>query len=198
MFTLMNKAVALSVDKKQAWLRSPSCDHFVEYYPYDKVLMESLETYVLEGLIRNESCLVIATKHHLDALEASLSDQGIDCVAAKAHNQYRTLDAEAILKELMPVDKISSVKFESLIGATLVEMSASGQKIRAFGEIVALLWQRNKLDALLELEELWNQMQLKYEFSLFCAYPQIHFDRSVHRSVLDQISHAHCLAAPEF
>ena len=37
--------------------------------------------------------------------------------------------------------------------------------------MVAILVSRGNPAAAVELERLWNQMRLKYAFSLFCAYP---------------------------
>jgi hypothetical protein len=50
-----------------------------------------------------------------------------------------------------------------------------GRKVRAFGEMVALLWADGQCAAAIALERLWNQLQATEKFPLFCAYPHAGF-----------------------
>jgi len=43
--------------------------------------------------------------------------------------------------------------------------------VRAFGEMVAVLWERDQREAAIELEELWNELLGHHPFSLMCGYP---------------------------
>ena len=42
--------------------------------------------------------------------------------------------------------------------------------VRAFGEMVDLLWKDGNADAAIRLEELWNELATKYQYSLLCGY----------------------------
>jgi hypothetical protein len=44
--------------------------------------------------------------------------------------------------------------------------------VRAFGEMVALLWAEGKRGAALRLEELWHPFCEREQLPLFCAYPK--------------------------
>jgi signal transduction histidine kinase/CheY-like chemotaxis protein len=44
-------------------------------------------------------------------------------------------------------------------------------RVKAFGEMVALLWSEGNYAGAVRLEELWNDLQKAHSFSLFCAYP---------------------------
>lgn len=44
--------------------------------------------------------------------------------------------------------------------------------VRAYGEMVALLWDEGNATGALRLEELWDELQRETEFSLLCAYPE--------------------------
>jgi hypothetical protein len=74
-----------------------------------------------------------------------------------------------------------------------VKRSGRFKTVRAYGEMVNLLWTHN-LPAALRLEELWNEVIQELSLSLFCAY---HLDgegkaqrtfppdlRAVHTSVI--------------
>jgi hypothetical protein len=63
--------------------------------------------------------------------------------------------------------------------------SARGRRVRAFGEMVALLWARGDVDATLRLEYLWNKVCKTPEFSLFCAYPKTGITEDTSTSMAD-------------
>jgi hypothetical protein len=42
--------------------------------------------------------------------------------------------------------------------------------VRAYGEMVDILWQAGNRDAAIRLEEYWNELAKLQTFSLFCAY----------------------------
>jgi hypothetical protein len=57
-----------------------------------------------------------------------------------------------------------------VVGGQLLRMHATYPPVRAFGEMVALLWAQGKSQAALELEDLWNELPGHHPFSLMCAY----------------------------
>ena len=62
-------------------------------------------------------------------------------------------------------------RFREVIGGLIAEMTRDGRRLRAFGEMVALLWARGDKIAAIRLEDFWNALAKKYDFALFCAYP---------------------------
>jgi PAS domain-containing protein len=44
-------------------------------------------------------------------------------------------------------------------------------RVRAFGEMVAVLWEKGNREGALQLERLWNEILRQRSLSLFCAYP---------------------------
>jgi len=72
----------------------------------------------------------------------------------------------------MPGATLDPVLFKSNVG-DLIERLYDGEKpssIRAYGEMVDLLWQRGNADGAIRLEILWNQLASHYSFSLMCGY----------------------------
>ena len=57
-----------------------------------------------------------------------------------------------------------------MIGDVLRQVTAAGGRVRVFGEMVALLWDAGQIPCAIEVEELWNDLQGQFPFSLFCAY----------------------------
>ena len=46
-----------------------------------------------------------------------------------------------------------------------------GRRLRGFGEMVGLLWERGQFPSAIRLEQLWNALQASLGLDLYCAYP---------------------------
>ena len=58
-----------------------------------------------------------------------------------------------------------------VFGGVLDEARQAGSEVRAFGEMVALLWHQGNVAGAIALESLWNDLAEQQRFSLLCAYP---------------------------
>ena len=81
------------------------------------------------------------------------------------------LDARKTLSKLMSDHGIDGDAFDLAVGDVLRAASMSGRRVRAYGEMVALLWDADDVAGALELESLWNALGVEVAFSLLCAYP---------------------------
>jgi anti-sigma regulatory factor (Ser/Thr protein kinase) len=106
---------------------------------------------------------VIATEAHRDALAAELPDPG----------GIVWLDAEATLERISRDGAVDAATFADVVGGVIRPLAADGRPVRAFGEMVALLWQRGDLVGALALESLWNELMATVPFALYCAYPSV-------------------------
>lgn len=57
--------------------------------------------------------------------------------------------------------------------------------MRAFGEMVALLWERGDQAATVRLEHLWNDFCRMQTLLLLCAYPRRGFTRHASESITE-------------
>jgi hypothetical protein len=62
--------------------------------------------------------------------------------------------------------------------------------MRAFGEMVAVLWAQGHMGATHRLEQLWEKICQKEGLSLFCAYPKSEFTQNPEAS-MKEICEAH-------
>src|SRR6185369_562599 len=69
-------------------------------------------------------------------------------------------------------------------------------RVRAFGEMVALLWADGRREAALELEALWNELGANLSFSLLCAYPISAFDTYADHAPFLEVCGSHVRALP--
>jgi signal transduction histidine kinase/CheY-like chemotaxis protein len=153
------------------WSAMREAEHFVQFYETDVFLLNSLGGFVSAGLKAGDACIVIATKAHREALEERLTAQGLDVAAAVASGQYLALDAAETLSQFMVNGQPEPSRFAEIIGDILARAALGGRRVRAFGEMVALLWAEDNQAGAIRLEELWNDLQKTNFFSLFCAYP---------------------------
>jgi hypothetical protein len=150
-------------------------DHVVQFYGHDGELAERVSGYLLGALEGGGVAIVIATPEHRDEFEARLEQAGIDLAAARDDGAYLTLDAAGTLRELMgdaspDRQELESAAFDRVIGTLIRQAAADGRPVRAYGELVALLWDDGLVNAAAQLEALWDQLNRRHPFSLFCGY----------------------------
>jgi excisionase family DNA binding protein len=163
------------------WSHACDHEHLVQLYESDDYLATSVGAYFESGLRSGEGCVLIATPAHRDAVEAALAAGGsFDLEAARARGQYVSIDAAEALSQFMVGAQPDPARFAAAMGK-LVRATARGRPgARAFGEMVALLWADGNRAGAIRLEELWNDLQRRHKFTLFCAYPMSGFADDEH------------------
>lgn len=177
------------------WGEIAPCDHVVQIYENDQTLIQVLSQFVKGGLEADDGVIVIATRQHLADLEAALEDSGTN-ISSYLNKQYFPLDAEKLLARFMVNGWPNEALFMNLVSSIIGKVRDSNRKVRAFGEMVTLLWERGHSVATIQLERLWNKFCEKEMFCLFCAYPQSGFS-SEWKNSTEHICSAHSkLIAP--
>jgi hypothetical protein len=177
------------------WGEIAPCEHLVQIYEEDEVFLDSVEGFIAGGLRAGDGVVVIATDTHLQALEERLAGQGIDLDPARASDQFIALNAEKLLGRFMVNGWPDEELFEATITELLARAQAGGRRVRAFGEMVAVLWARGQNSATLRLEHLWHKLCRSKAFSWFCAYPKSGFTRNAESSIRE-ICAAHSRLIP--
>jgi hypothetical protein len=165
------------------WGEMAPCEHLVQIYEHSSALLDSLDGFVGDGLQAGDSTIVIATANHRDALEARLQARGIDVGAARSKDQYIPLDAAGTLSTFMVGRWPDDDLFNEAVTDLLARARRGGRRVRAFGEMVAVLWARGDQAATVRLEHLWQRLCEAEGFSLFCAYPKVGFTQDASDSI---------------
>lgn len=165
------------------WGEIAACEHVVQIYRHDRAFLDALQGFVEGGFAADECVVVIATREHIAYLNERLLLRGFDIAALRKTEQYIELDAEETLSQFMTNGWPDDGRFISLVTSLLNRARARGRQVRAFGEMVALLWAQGHNGATVRLEHLWHQLCEECGFSLFCAYPQSGFTQDVEASV---------------
>ena len=152
-------------------LRNPGAgDHIVQTYQDPALLADSVAEYLAPALRAGEAAIVIARPQHQRKFSAALARHGINAREYLERGQLRLLDAEETLARFMADGMPQWKRFQQVVGGLIAEVRLQYPKVRAYGEMVDLLWQRGSRDAAIRLEEYWNELGKLQTFSLFCAY----------------------------
>jgi hypothetical protein len=165
------------------WGGIAPCEHVVQIYEEDDRFLDSLEAFVLDGLADGESIVAIATATHLHFLEERLRARGVSINIARARGQYIPLDARETLAKFMVAGWPDEALFNAVVGELLATARGDGRRVRAFGEMVALMWADGLTGAVVRLEQLWHALCARESFPLFCAYPKSGFTEDADESV---------------
>ncbi len=153
------------------WSEMGDTEHFVQFYEADGFLLNSLSGFIGTAINSGDGAVVVATKAHRDGLDELLRANGLDVTNAIACGRYVSLDAAETLSKFMVDGAPEASRFNEVIGGVLGSVTDGRSRVRAFGEMVALLWAEGNYSGAIRLEELWNDLQKAHSFSLFCAYP---------------------------
>ncbi|HYG22561.1 MAG TPA: PAS domain S-box protein [Verrucomicrobiae bacterium] len=175
-------------------------DHFVQFYEDQEGLADSVAKFIGAGLGAGEAAVVIATPAHRKAIAGRLTSNGLDLAALEARGNYVALDAAGVMAKFLVNGAPDQARFKKVVGR-LVQKAGKGRPgLRAFGEMVALLWADGNSPAAIRLEELWNDLGKEHVFSLFCAYPLDDFTKTVDGDGLRKIceKHSHVLPSERY
>jgi hypothetical protein len=159
-------------------------DHLVQLYQDEAFLGEAVSTFITDTLQRGEAGVIIATPGH----RARFGFQSTD--------QIRVLDAEETLARFMVEGQPNWTRFHEVIGGLIAELRLRYPAVRAYGEMVNVLWQRGERDAAIRLEEYWNDLQGLQTFTLLCAYEMDPLDPASYAGPLECVCRVHSHLIP--
>ncbi len=173
-------------------------DHIVQFYDDQGFLTEKVAQFLAAGLGAGNPAVVIATEAHRQAFAGRLKLAGIDVEAACAREQLVLLDARATLAEFMIESAPDWERFNARVGGLVAKVLArSGQTgLRAYGEMVDLLWRDGNRHGAITLEGFWNRLATQHSFSLLCAYVMGNFYNSSDADQFRQVCHSHSHVIP--
>jgi hypothetical protein len=174
---------------------APPTKHGVQVYTELDELAATVGEFLNAGFHTGEPAVVIATPEHWDAFRARISP---DSDELQTRGLLTCRDAEETLATFMDGAVPSADRFEETVGGILDQVAARfpQQTVRAFGEMVDILFQRGRQAAASALEELWNRLLAESRCALLCAYELDVFDLEAQTSALPEIMDSHTHQRP--
>ena len=189
----MNAAVA---PWKVLLARPASSDHIVQVYQDPGFLAEAVSQFIGSGLRRGEGALVIARPAHWEFFARQLRADGCDVSGALSVGQLAYLDAHTLLSKLMRNGIPDEKLFRETVGGAVEDMRRRFGGLRAFEEVVDLLWQDGSREAAILLEELWDDLAKVQPFSLLCAYFMDLLDDGSYGGPIESVCQVHSHLIP--
>ena len=180
------------------WGHMSETEHAVQVYRDDKTLLDSLESFVASGLRSGESVILIATASHLHEVEKRLRGGWVDLDRARWEDRYVAMLAQETLERFMVDGMPDEALFERTAQVLIDRARGRGRKLRAFGEMVGVLWAEGRKDAALRLEHLWTRLQSREKFPLFCGYARAQLRPGSVESDIRSICAAHSRIVPGY
>jgi PAS domain S-box-containing protein len=170
----------------------------VQFYEDETFLVAAVADFLAHGLALGQPLLVIATAPHVAELLARLRARGFDIDTAVMNGRVTILDARETLATFMVDSLPDATRFSAWIGHALRKSDRTGERgcVRAYGEMVDLLWKDGNVTAAVRLEELWNDLAVQHSFSLLCTYAMDNFSRADHHGSFSAICRQHAHVFP--
>jgi signal transduction histidine kinase len=177
--------------------RDGLCAHAVQFYRSEEFLQRAVARYLGDGLRARQQLLVLATPARWDGFVDALGMSGFDTDRILREQRVTFANAEEAMSGFMVDAAPDEVRFRETIGA-LVEQTRAGRKqpVRAYGEMVDILWRQGNRSAALAVEDLWNELAASHSFSLFCAYSLNGFERAADADEFRAVCDRHAQVYP--
>ena len=136
----------------------------------------------LEPCLRSaDPAIVIATAAHRMLIATELTARGINLPRLEAAGDLQMLDADEMLGQFMSGADPDATKFHRIVD-DVIDRACKGRlpcPVRAYGEMVDILWKRGNPEGAIRLELLWNGVARHAQFSLLCGYAVGNFYKEV-------------------
>ena len=169
--------------------------HSVQFYEDQSALLDKLGEIVGSALGSGGACIVIGRREHNRKLIRLLRSWGIDLDTTLESGRLNLHDAEECLGRFMVEGWPNREQFFRLIGPELERAQRASlretKNVAAFGEMVAILWERGQFEAAIQLEHLWNELIEDRAVDLLCAYPLACFTHESQFELFGRICRAH-------
>ena len=154
------------------------------------------------ALASGEGIILVPTRAHWDAIRPRLEAEGVDVKAARDRGQLTVVDADECLPRFMRNSMPDSSIFLGL-AADVIGQARAGvryEKVRWWGEMVNVLWERGNAAASMNLEDQFDQLAKKHDIAIFCSFLMDNFNGEVHTHMLPRLgtNHSHLIPVENY
>lgn len=194
------------IREPQTWDRLVSeaspCDHIVQLYQDQDFLNRAVCRFAGAALANGEGIILVPTPVHWEAIRPRLEAEGVDVHGVQDRGQLTVVDADAFLPRFMRDAMPDATVFLGLAADVIGRARAGGryQKVRWWGEMVNVLWERGDVAASMNLEDLFDQLATGHDIAIFCSFLMDNFDGAVHAHILPRLgtNHSHLIPVEDY
>jgi hypothetical protein len=177
-------------------------DHIVQLYQDDEFLNNAVCCFAGAGLANGDGVILSPTLDHWNVMRPRLENEGVDVQAAQDSGQLTLVDAHDFLPRIMRNGMPDPSVFNGVLDDVVGDAHAGGryERVRVWGELVDVLWERGDVAASMSLEDLFDQLGKKRELSTFCSFRMDNFNSDVHARMLPRLgtNHSHLIPVDDY
>jgi hypothetical protein len=173
-------------------------DHIVQLYQDQEFLNRAVCRFAASALVNGEGVILVPTAAHWEAFRPRLEAEGVDIEAARRCGQLTVVDADELLPQFMRNAMPDGPVFLGLAQDVITKARDGGRypKVRWWGEMVNVLWERGDVAASMELEDQFDQLAHSNEIAIFCSFVMDNFDGEIHARMLPRLGQNHSHLIP--
>ena len=177
-------------------------DHIVQLYQDQQFLNRAVCRFAAAAIANGEGVILVPTVAHWDAFRPRLESEGVDVKAAEKRGQLTIVDADNLLPTFMRDGMPDSPVFLGLAANVVAQARGEGRypKVRWWGEMVNILWERGDVAASMNLEDLFDNLAHEQDIAIFCSFLMDNFDGDVHARMLPRLgeNHSHLIPVEDY
>jgi MEDS: MEthanogen/methylotroph, DcmR Sensory domain len=174
----------------------------VQLYQDQDFLNRAVCRFAGAALANGEGLILVPTAEHWNAFRPRLEAEGVDVKAAQARGQLTVVDADETLPRFMGKTLPDAPVFLGLAGEIVRRTRAAGSypKVRWWGEMVNVLWERGDVTASMNLEDLFDRVAREQDIAIFCSFVMDNFDGEIHTHMLPRLgeNHSHLIPVEDY
>lgn len=177
-------------------------DHVVQLYQDERFLSRAVCRFAASAIHNGEGIILVPTAAHWDAIRPRLEAEGVDVQTAQARHQLTVVDADELLPNFMREGMPDAPLFLGLAADVVAKArtDAPAPKVRWWGEMVNVLWERGDVAASMRLEDLFDQLAHEHDLAIFCSFLMDNFAGDVHARMLPRLgqNHSHLIPVEDY
>lgn len=147
-----------------------SIAHIAQFHTEARAFVDRICDFFAAGADTGDALIVVATAEHRASIERCLIGRGVDVAALRSAGRYTDLDAGETLARVVIGGRPDARLFGLVVGGAIHKLRSESGRVRAFGEMVSLLWSSGQRDEAIRLEDIWNEWIGFHPLSLMCGY----------------------------
>jgi hypothetical protein len=177
-------------------------DHVVQLYQDQGFLNRAVCRFAGAALANGEGVILVPTSQHWNAFRPRLEAEGVDVKAAQDRGQLTIVDADELLPRFMLHAMLDAPVFLGLAGEIIARTRGAGRysKVRWWGEMVNVLWERGDVAASMNLEDLFDRVAHEQDIAIFCSFVMDNFNGEIHTHMLPRLgeNHSHLIPVEDY
>ena len=177
-------------------------DHIVQLYQDERFLSRAVCRFAAAALANGEGVILVPTPSHWEAFRPRLEAEGVDVEGVQKRGQLTVVDANELLPQFMRESMPDAPVFLGLAANVITQARGAGRypKVRWWGEMVNVLWERGDVAASMNLEDLFDQLADEHDIAIFCSFLMDNFDGAIHTRMLPRLgeNHSHLIPVEDY